>query len=200
MSSVNATPRALKSAPSPEASDVELVALALHGDSAAKEQIFRRYAPGIMRMVDRLLRDPTEAEDVVQHTFEVAFARLDQLSVTGSLRNWLLQIAVRRCHRVFRRQRLLRALGFQSLHEGGSLLELAAAGLSGEQRAELALFDVALSRLPHEQRVIWMLRHVEDLSLEECASACGCSLATVKRRLRAADEGVRAHVGEAHGR
>ena len=200
MSSANARPRAIKSAPPVEASDAELVALALHGDEAAKEQVFRRHAPGVMRMVDRLLRDPVEAEDVVQHTFEVAFARLHQLTAAGSLRNWLLQIAVRRCHRVFRRQRLLRVLGFHSLYDESSLLELAVAGLSGEQRAELALFDVALSRLPHEQRAIWTLRHVEDLTLEECAHACGCSLATAKRRLRAADAGVRAHVGDGRER
>jgi RNA polymerase sigma-70 factor (ECF subfamily) len=44
-------------------------------------------------------------------------------------------------------------------------------------------------------RIAWTLRMVEGLELAEVASACGCSLATAKRRIAAAEVVVRAHIG-----
>lgn len=174
----------------PPPSDGELIARALAGDEAAQEVLFLRHAPGVTQMADRILRDPVEAEDVVQHTFEVAFRNLRQLTKVGSLRAWLLQIAVRRCHRVFRRRKLARFFGLEADRVVQTLVEHAAPGLDAEHRAELALLDLALARVSERDRIAWMLRHVEGLALEEC----GCSLATVKRRIAAADAHVRAHV------
>jgi RNA polymerase sigma-70 factor (ECF subfamily) len=182
--------------PRPESppSDGELIARALAGDERAQEQLFHRHAPGVMQMADRILRDPVEAEDVAQHTFEVAFRKLHQLSDVGALRAWLLQIAVRRCHRVFRWRKVAGFFGVRSASEPDTFVDQASNALDPEQRAELALLDLALARLPERERVAWILRHVEGLSLEECAHACSCSLATVKRRIATADAVVRAHV------
>jgi RNA polymerase sigma-70 factor (ECF subfamily) len=178
----------------PPLSDGELVARALAGDEAAQEQLFLRHAPGVTQMADRVLRDPVEAEDVVQHTFEVAFRNLHQLAEIASLRAWLLQIAVRRCHRIFRRRKLARLFGLDSGRPAETWVDHAVPALDPERRAELALLELALARAPESERVAWMLRHVEGLALDECAQACGCSLATVKRRIAAAAERVRAHV------
>ncbi|MGE0787946.1 MAG: RNA polymerase sigma factor [Sandaracinaceae bacterium] len=194
MPSARAKLRAVVDPPADDVSDPELVARALRGDRRAEEAIFLRHAPGVTQMADRLLGSETDAEDVVQHTFEVAFRRLEQLDRPGSLRAWLLSIAVRRCHRVFRRRKLLRLLGIASHPEPDTLIDHLASGSSPESRAELALLDVALTRVPEKERVAWMLRKVEGLSLPECATACGCSLATVKRRIQAADTVVRAHL------
>lgn len=77
--------------------DAGLTARSLAGDAAAREALFVRHAPGVLQMADRVvLRDPVEAEDVVQHTFEVALRDLHELESASSLRAWLLQIAVRR--------------------------------------------------------------------------------------------------------
>jgi RNA polymerase sigma-70 factor (ECF subfamily) len=61
-------------------------------------------------------------------------------------------------------------------------------------RAELALLDRMLARLPTKERMAWMLRYVEGCELPEVARMCGCSLATAKRRIAAAHERVAAHV------
>ena len=55
---------------------------------------------------------------------------------------------------------------------------------------------LALAALPLELRTAWLLRHVMGCAVEETAEACGCSLATVKRRISAADEQIRRHTGE----
>jgi RNA polymerase sigma-70 factor (ECF subfamily) len=70
----------------------------------------------------------------------------------------------------------------------------ARADSSPEVRAELALLDGQLARLPVEERAAWILRHVDGYQLEEVAALCKCSLATAKRRIATADARVRASV------
>jgi len=180
----------------PEAADVTdatLVARARAGDRWAKDAIVRRHAAAVAGTVARLVGDLDEAQDLVQETFTAALAELADLRDASALRAWLLQIAVRKVHRRFRLQKLLRVLGLAPGDASG-LAELASAEASPEQRVELALLDGALTKLSAAERVAWSLRHVEGMRLDEVASACGCSLATAKRRVAAADALVRKHV------
>jgi RNA polymerase sigma-70 factor, ECF subfamily len=175
--------------------DAELVARALAGDTWAEEFLYRRYVRTIWGSALRLLRNPQDAEDVVQDTFATAFQELSKLREPGVFRGWLLRIAVRHVHRRLRRHRLRQLLGLDSGEEEEHSLEsVAAEGLGMEARAELRTIDRVLSQVPSEQRIAWVLRHVEGESLEDVARACACSLATVKRRISAVDERLRSHV------
>jgi DNA-directed RNA polymerase specialized sigma24 family protein len=69
--------------------------------------------------------------------------------------------------------------------------ELVHESASPEVRVELQRIDGALRRLNAAVRFAWILRRVEGYSLLEVADACRCSLATVKRRVAAADRRVR---------
>lgn len=172
--------------------DATLVARAREGEAWAEDAIVRRYYAPIAGTVARLLGDRDEALDVVQDTFETLLVELADLRDPAALRGWLMQIAVRKVHRRFRRRSLLRALGFGADEEG--LATLASEDGGPEARAELALLDRALAELPAAERIAWTLRRVEGLQLEEVARSCGCSLATAKRRIGAAEERVRARV------
>jgi RNA polymerase sigma-70 factor (ECF subfamily) len=74
-------------------------------------------------------------------------------------------------------------------------LLLASPDASPEVHAELAKLDRVLATIPANQQIAWMLRYVEGQMLEDVAQACNCSLATIKRRITAADARIRAHVG-----
>ncbi|MEZ4251135.1 MAG: RNA polymerase sigma factor [Polyangiales bacterium] len=166
--------------------DEELVARALGGDRWAQEAIFRRYAARVQSLAERLLRRRDDADDVVQDTFVAAFTTLDQLRDPSALRSWLFGIAVRRVRRRQRRLGMLRLLGLDRGLDDARLSVLAAPGLSPEQGSELARLDTILGRLHADDRNAWMLRHVEGEKLEDVAAIVGCSLATVKRRIAAA--------------
>jgi RNA polymerase sigma-70 factor (ECF subfamily) len=170
----------------PELSDEELVVRVTRGDAWAEEAIYRRYAAQVLGVARRLLGSVSDAEDVAQETFATAFGIWDQLREPSRLKQWLLQIAVRKVHRVFRRRRLLRALGFGSSSEEEGLAQWVRSDTTAEARAELMLLDRAVRRLQPTERIAWMLRHVEGLSLHEVAFECSCSLATAKRRIAAA--------------
>lgn len=183
------------------ASDGELVRRALEGDRWAEEALYRRHVRYVGGIVVRLLRSRTDAEDVLQDTFALALERLATLRDPDAVRPWIARIAVSQVRRRCRRRRLLVAIGlgrFAGPGDGAgdevSLESLASTEQSPEVRAELGKLDKALSRLPPDERIAWMLRHVEGEALEDVAAACGCSLATAKRRIAAADTLVRRHV------
>jgi RNA polymerase sigma-70 factor (ECF subfamily) len=188
---VSAGKRAI--APSSESSDAELVAQALTGRRAAEAILYRRHARAIAAVSTRLLGRTADAEDVVQDTFLTAFERLAQLRDRAQFRGWLVRIAIRHVHRRFRRRRLLRVLGLDRGHDDAALAKLALSPLDAETRSELSRLDAALAVLPAAHRIAFMLRHVEGYELQEVATACATSLATVKRWLARADEVVHAH-------
>jgi RNA polymerase sigma-70 factor (ECF subfamily) len=174
-------------------SDGDLVSRAREGDAWAREALFRRNVAAVTSVVLRLAGRSIDAEDVVQDAFVTAFTELDRLRDPRAFRAWLLSIAVRKLHRRFRRRKLMRVLGLDRGEDDGALAVLADDGANAEVRAELALLDRALSRLPSEQRIAWMLRHVEGEALEDVARILECSLATAKRRIKAADESIESH-------
>jgi RNA polymerase sigma-70 factor (ECF subfamily) len=171
-----------------EPDDVELVRRARDGNAWAHEAIYRRYVQRVARVGHRLLRDPAEVDDVVQETFLIAFEQIDALAEPAALRGWLTRIAVSRVHRRFRWHRFTRL--WSSAELAASIESQVSHDASPEQRAELALIDRALQKLPLKLRMPWVLRHVIGDSLEEVAEACACSLATVKRRIDEAESYV----------
>src|SRR3954463_5940538 len=111
--------------PLPSLADAVLVHRAQRGEAWAREAIFRKHVEYVNALSLRLMRDRSEAEDVVQDTFLSAFRRLDQLHEAGSLRGWLGSIAVHLAHRRFRRRRWLRFVGLAEAGEQLDLNELA---------------------------------------------------------------------------
>lgn len=157
-------------------------------------ELYLRHSPYIAGMCARLLRSREEAEEVTQDCFVKAFAQLEQLRDGEAFRPWLAQIAVRLARGYLRKRRFLSFFGIRG--EEDTSLYLLSEGAPAEARAELRKLDEALLRVPSEQRIAWMLRHVEGEPLEQVALACGCSLATVKRWIDAADSVVRRETGK----
>lgn len=185
-------PSRVASLPGPD--DATLVARARGGDRWAEEALYRRHVHRVGRLVARLVHRPADVDDILQDTFIEAYRDLDRLRDGARFGAWVARIAVHRCHKVFRRRKLRRVLGLERGEPGAeTLAEQARVGASQAARAELALLGRALDALGDAERTAWVLRHLEEFSLEECAEIAGCSLATLKRRLRRAQDAVRAH-------
>jgi RNA polymerase sigma-70 factor, ECF subfamily len=180
----------------PSASDAELVERLVRGDQWAKEALYRRYVKLVWTTALHLVGNRADAQDVVQDTFVEALRDLPGLRQHAALRPWLLRISVHQAHRRFRRRKLFRRLGLDRSIDDAPLHELLHRGASAEQQLELRAVDRALQRASVGERLAWILRYVDGHSLEEVADACGCSLATAKRRLTSAQALVRAVQGE----
>ena len=169
-----------------------LVARAQRHEPAGEAALFERFAPGLAGMLERLLGSLADAEDALQDTFVVALGEIDQLREPAAVGAWLTRIAVHQAQRRFRRRRLLRLVGLDRAIRDASLDELVAPTTPPDVRDTLRQLSEHLNALPDALRLPWMLRHVEGESLPEVARACGCSLATAKRRIAAADHKLRA--------
>ena len=183
--------RALRTAEprvTPSIADGDLVRRALDGDRWAEDALYRRHARPIAGLVTRLLGSRQDVEDVVHDAFVHAFSKLDRLREPDAFRGWLGRIAITQVRRVIRRRRLARTLGLLPHEDDGALEQLAGKAVPPEVRAELAVVDGILRRLPADQRIAWMLRVVEGHRLEDVAELAGCSLATAKRRIAAAQK------------
>ena len=143
--------RVVESLPSrdEQVSDADLVQRARSGDQWALEMLYRRHVQLVAGTALRLLRNRADAEDVTQETFLLAFEKLAQLAEPAAFRGWLVRIAVSRVHRRFR-TRKLRGLIFPWRDAEGEDISLegeARDDATAEQRAELALLDLALAAL-----------------------------------------------------
>ena len=150
------------------------------------DAVFRRYASYVSTVIYRTLGRREGVEDLVQDVFIDAFRHIQQLEDPEALKRWLAVIAVRRVYRHLRSQKIRTFFGPSLQSEEAP--DLIAPGASPEQRALLHQVFDALSDLPLKQRVVWSLRHIEGMTLQEVSDTCECSMSTTKRRLAKADE------------
>ncbi len=175
----------------PSPSDAELVVSARRGDARAAEALVRRHARALNGLALRLLGRDRDLDDVVQDTFESAFASLGRLEDPQAFAAWLSGILVRIVGKLIRRRRLLTRLGL-----GRALLEIDLDALIGpavpqDDALELRRLYGLAERLPADVRVPLLLQRVEGAPLDEIVRLTGASLATVKRRIATGEKALR---------
>ena len=104
-----------------EPGDAELVERAVGGDRWAEEALYRRHARAITSAVLRVVGARSDADDIVQDTFVLAFRRLDSLRDGASFRAWVAKIAVNEVRRAMRKRALLRFMWLDRREEVSGL-------------------------------------------------------------------------------
>jgi RNA polymerase sigma-70 factor (ECF subfamily) len=175
--------------------DPALARLIALRDARAVRLVMQRNNQRLFRAAWSILKSRTEAEDSVQSAYLRAFAAIDGFEGRSSLSTWLTRIAINEAlgrQRAARRRRehfeetsvavlddyrekLMRG----SIDDAAPDLALARTQLRG-------LIERAIADLPDEFRLVFVLREIEGLSVEETAEALGLLAGTVKtRHLRA---------------
>ncbi len=167
--------------------EAALVRAARDGDAAASEALFLQCAGDLTRWVSRVVLGADDAQDIVQDTFVAAFMQLKTLRQPEAFRGWLRRIALTQVRRRLRTQRLLRRLGFADV-EPVALENILSPDAPLEVVTEVRQVASLLRALPTDEGLALVLRRVEGYRLEEIAQELGLSLATVKRRLAAAEQ------------
>jgi RNA polymerase sigma-70 factor (ECF subfamily) len=159
-----------------------------HAQPLEIDEAFRLYAPYVARIGYRLLGRDSDIDDLVQDVFLAAHRGLSNLRQPEAIRGWLATVAVRKARRRLRRRRMWSMVGIGT--DGPEAVDVADPAATPEQRALVAQIYRLLDRLPVDQRIAWSLRFVDGQTLERVAELCGCSLATAKRRIKAARDAV----------
>lgn len=172
----------------PRESDAAVVARVVAGERGAFEAIMRRYNQRLYRLARATLRDDAEAEDALQEAYIAAFRGLSRFRGDASLATWLSRLVLNEClGRKRRAARRDKVVPMTTLPTGIDADNVApdtgerpdAAALRAQVRV---LLEHKLDELPEDYRSVFVLRSVEDLSVEETAECLGVPEATVRSR------------------
>jgi RNA polymerase sigma-70 factor, ECF subfamily len=192
----------MRSAPAPRiavpSDDAELVRRALARDDSAFRVIMERHNRRLYRIARGILRNDTEAEDVVQEAYVNAFTHLDGFRGDSSLATWLARITMNEALGRLRRERLSVDLDtFEAQRTEAQIIQFPQTVTSDDpertmaQREILQLVERATDNLPEIFRIVFITRVIEGMSVEETADLLGLRPETVKTRLHRARRLVR---------
>src|SRR5438445_428156 len=171
-------------------SEMGLVQAAKGGDLEAFSELVKRYDRNIFRIAQHITHNEEDAQDVVQDAFLKAYQNLEQFQGNSKFYTWLVRIAVNEALMKLRKRRSDRTVPLDEPIDTGEdemTREIAVWEENPEEtysREELAaILDIAIQSLKPAYRTVFILRDIEDLSIEETAEALNLSISAVKSRL-----------------
>jgi RNA polymerase sigma-70 factor, ECF subfamily len=177
-------------------SDEAVVAQVLDGNLAMFEVLMRRHNERLYRAARAILKNASEAEDVMQQAYVNAYANLRQFDRRSSFTTWLTRIAVNEALARARKQGRYRSID----EENGELDNIVALPVTHNPEHEAfahemrGLLEAAIDALPDGLREVFVLREVQGLSTTETAASLDVSEDTVKTRLSRARAALRRHL------
>ena len=151
----------------------------------AVSEAWHRFAPMVLVMAERCLGSKSEAEDLAQEVFYRVFRKAKTLREPDSLRSFVYSFAIRMLRTELRRRRLRSWL---ALDQPEAMMDAGHRTLEVEARDHLRRFYVLLDRLTPRDRLVFTLRRMESMTIEETARQLGLSPSTVKRSLSHASD------------
>jgi RNA polymerase sigma-70 factor (ECF subfamily) len=161
-------------------SDGDLARGLAAGESWAIAETWHRFAPMVLALAERALGSRSEADDLGQEVLYCAFRKIKTLREPDSMRSFVYSIAVRALKSELRRKRLR---GWLTFHPPETLVDLTSRTMDMESRDLLRKCQTLLDRLSPRDRLVFILRRMESMTVEEIAAAMDLSLSTVKRSM-----------------
>lgn len=178
-----------------DVTDAELMARIQAGDEGSFTELVTRYQRRFYRLAFGYLRNHEESLDAVQESFIKLYRARATWEPRANPYTWAYRIVANQCVDIIRRRKGQAAASLDDDEVGLSrtiadekAIDPLQLQLSVEERRKVMQ---AVLKLPQRQREIIILRHYEDLSLQEIADAQGCALGTVKSSLHRAIASLR---------
>lgn len=179
------------------ADSMHLVRACRAGDRLAVETFVRAYKLPLYQLALSMLDDPQEAEEAAQDALVIALDKLDSFRGEAQLKTWLYAIALNVCRGRLRKRKTrervariwnainsLRAAAPEPPHEIATRTE------------QSALLWNAIQNLPDDEREVIVLRYYHELDTAELTRILGVSERTIRTRVQAALDSLRATLEE----
>ncbi len=174
--------------------DQKLIARARNGDQKAYEELMIKYRNLVYHVMIKMVRNPQEAEDLLQEAFITAFKALASFNEEYAFSTWLMKIATNNCIDFLRKKKLktfsidepVKYKEDQVKIEVPDVDPTPEKYLLAEERSKI--LDDAIQSLPPRYRHVIVLRHKEEKSYEEISDILKLPLGTVKARIFRARE------------
>jgi RNA polymerase sigma-70 factor, ECF subfamily len=180
--------------------ETALVERICRGDRDAAASLIQRHNRSLWRIARGILRNEADAEDVLQEAYLRAFTSIAEFRGESSLSTWLARIVINEARRRLRRAKpTVELAGTGEGPIGEARESLAPVVPSPEQEAARyqirRMVEQAVDALPAPFRAVFIMRVVEQMSVEETAAALRIPPATVKTRLHRASQRLRRMLG-----
>ena len=178
-------------APAKELSDLETAQRIAAGDRVVLERLMRKNNQRLFRTARSILKDDADAEDAVQEAYMLAHDAMAGFRGGASLSTWLVRIvvneAIARARKRGRRAEVIRLEGTAGPDGDHSEEDKLASSTEQPEQAVLRaetrrLIEAKIDQLPDVFRTVFVLRAVEELTVEEAAACLGIPPATVRTR------------------
>jgi RNA polymerase sigma-70 factor (ECF subfamily) len=172
--------------------EAQMITSILNGDVEQYHALIRPYEQTVYRVALSYMKNEADAEDVAQEAFLKAFRNLCDFRGTARFSTWLISIALNEARGRLRRDKIVR---MESLDGTGDARRVSPALLRDwrevpsqalERQEVRQLLRTAIEGLSPIYRDVVLLRDIEELSMEEAASALQISIPSVKVRLHRA--------------
>lgn len=176
----------------------ELVRRSLARDDQAFRIIMSRYNRRLYRIARGIVRNDSDAEDIVQEAYVKAFMHLANFRGESSLATWLSRITINEALGRLRRKRTLKEVSrVEDQRTEAEIIPFPQMTTNEDpektmaQRQILQLVEQATDNLPENFRLVFVTRVIEGMNVEETAEILGIPPETVKTRLHRARKLVR---------
>jgi RNA polymerase sigma-70 factor (ECF subfamily) len=160
------------------------------------EHLAQQHKDAVYRQLMRVCGNREDAEDVLIEALLKAYRNLDQLQDSEAFRAWLAQIGRRVCWQLKQREALMPILQLSVLEDEGQHLDSGRDSVESEvARLQMkSLLAKAIESLPRNEREVYELRDVQELSGVETAARLKISAAAMKSRLHRARKSLRQYL------
>ena len=169
--------------------DTDLIARAAAGDHSAFQALVERHRSMVYRVAYQFAGNHHDAEDIAQDVFIKVYRSLERFRQDAQLTSWMYRIVMNACidHRRRHRPSVAAPFGEEAEHRLMNTVEETPGPEERAYAGELGqVLEAEINRLPHGQRIVFIMRHHQGLKLGEIAEALGLAEGTVKRQLHAA--------------
>jgi RNA polymerase sigma-70 factor (ECF subfamily) len=170
-----------------------MIAAILAGDIQLYHELIHPYERSVYVMALSYMRNEADAEDVAQEAIVRAFRKLSSFRAESKFSTWLISITINEARTRLRRQVLVRMESLDQLPDEDKGLSPAllrdwrAIPSEAVERDEVRkLIQLAVDQLPDIYREVFLLRDVEELTINEAAEVLHISIPSVKIRLHRA--------------
>lgn len=178
----------------PAIPDTELASRIALRDQAAFETLMRRYNGKLFRIARAIVKDDAEAEDVLQDAYLDAYKQIGEFRGEAQLSTWLTRIVINHALMRLRKQKRERVVvPFRSgndrsaergPHESEVVDHRAESPTDASMRAEARrMLECRIDELPIAFRTVFVMREIEDMTVEETAACLSIPPSTVRTRL-----------------
>ena len=177
----------------------DLILKAQAGDTASFHEIVSKYDTRIMTLSLQIAQNKEDAEDIYQETFVKVYKNISKFRFESDIYTWMYRIAVNTAYNYKRKHSKIAVVEPKEDDDYNILDWLTDTERSDDDREELLnAINQSLLGLSHQQRTVFILKHLQQLKIKDIANILNLSEGTVKKYLFRAMEKLRVSLKEYH--